>query len=258
MSDTIKATKSTLILAGKEFDCYMLPDGSKWMSQVSVGRSLKVSDSSVRDWVNGASDSLAVAGFEGKTPESPSGSSIAGRGNPGIMAISARGQASIVAFSPEAVLTFWGYKMRRGNTEAFALVMACAQETLERRLDAAFSEVKSEEHYEKQTELVYKTWRDARDFSKSVHPAFANFCKNNGINGAQVHDEITRRITGMSADQHRELELQGEDASIGLDHVPIHDDLARIAKAKLRFTTMTAGSLESRIERATKQTPITT
>ncbi|MEJ1936286.1 hypothetical protein WDZ92_39340, partial [Nostoc sp. NIES-2111] len=89
-----------------------------------------------------------------------------------------RGSSRVIAIPPKLASLFWGHQARKGNDKALALVCACAEEALERRLDRVFQQVKTEDEYENKTANALEeycknhTWEDIRGYCQDVHGAF--------------------------------------------------------------------------------------
>ena len=140
----------------------------------------------------------------------------------------------------EVATYYWHYWAKRGNTLADALSLALMRESIDRRIEAAFGETKTE--LERNTiateriKSVLERWNDAREEAKANHQIFQIVCERYRWNAAQVHNALTLKITGMTAAQHRkEFELIGDNPAIGLDHVQRIAEMQKIAKVKQLF-----------------------
>jgi hypothetical protein len=129
-----KAKRAVITIAGIELDGFQR-DERYFLSQSQVAEAVGVNSSLVLRF-------LKANCPEGKADKDFSfcklateSSSNKGKG----------GERFIVAIPPKLASLFWGYQARKGNDKALALVCACAEEALERRLDRAFESVKTEE-----------------------------------------------------------------------------------------------------------------
>ncbi|QLE58749.1 hypothetical protein [Nostoc sp. TCL26-01] len=163
-----------------------------------------------------------------------------------------RGGSRVKVISPETATLFWGYQARKGNDKALGLICACAEETIQRRLDRAFEQVKTEEEYEKATGIKYQTWLESRAFLKDAHASFTNCCLYNDFVAAVAHDKITIAVCGMTASELRELDVIEGNSKVGLNHVRDKETLVKIAKVKLEFSRYRTGNVDQRVERAIK------
>lgn len=95
------------------------------------------------------------------------------------------------------------------------------------------------------------SWEETREQLKFGHCDFVNAYKAKSHPGSQVHDLITKTITGFTASEARkELSLVGDDSSIGLDYQPSPDQLAVIAKAKKLYSRYRKGTWQEQAIRA--------
>lgn len=77
----------------------------------------------------------------------------------------------------DVVTKYWLEQAFKGNPQAQALTYACVTESLERRCDAVFKTVKTEDEYESNAETNYRDyWQSSRTFSKRCHVAFSHAC----------------------------------------------------------------------------------
>ena len=94
-------------------------------------------------------------------------------------------------------------------------------------------------------------WQEVRDICRSTHNDFQNACLAKGHSAKAVHDLITKKITGYTAQQARDslVLIEGDD-TIGLNHQPSPLQLEQIAKAKRLYTTYRKGSWTEQVLRA--------
>jgi hypothetical protein len=140
----------------------------------------------------------------------------------------------------------------KGSPIALILNKALTKESLQIRCEAAFIGISpnvADIHQE--SNRYMERWENARTGTINAHPIFANFCKANGINGAQAHDYLTFVVTGKTAEQARSgCELIAGNPKIGLNYQPSPEELDLIGAIKMKFCTYGKGDWKSRIERA--------
>ncbi len=236
---TEKAKRTTISLAGIELEVFMLPDGSYVMSQTQVAEVVDKHRFYVSRFLGGKQpQSLPNNGYTPHTFD------IA----PGLN--EPRGGHRFKGIPIDLANEFWLDQAIKGNVKAQAIAYACMQESLKRRIDNAFIQKLTEEHYEKQAADDMGQWLKTRAFLKQSHSAFQLACSRYGFNAAYAHDAITVAITGLKACEHRMLDLVGDDEDTGLDHIPIPNALQRIAYAKLMFAKYKRGDVQERVDRA--------
>lgn len=228
-----KARRAEITIAGHKVEVFQLPNGEYVMSQTQASEVVGKHRNQVLRFLDSIDPEAlpsqsfkcyTVATTDTKTP--------------------------IQAIPLDVVSHYWLEQSFKGNKYAQALTKACMQETLERRADAAFNAIKAEAQYEARTAWNYDQWVKSRTFSKCSHDAFQRACYDFGFRPSDVHDELTKLVTGMTANQHRQLELVGNDPTIGLDYVKDAHQLAVLAQAKLNFGLQRKGTLRERCERA--------
>jgi hypothetical protein len=146
----MKATRSTIPLGTKQLDGFMLPDGSYRMSQTQAAESVGLTERNAREFLQ--SKALKSLLGEGYTPA--------------ISDIEAdpeqsRGGSRIRALSLDAVSAYWLWQAYRGNKQALSLCMGLLTESLERRFDAAFGVIRTEdERNDRLSQQVQSLQRD--------------------------------------------------------------------------------------------------
>ena len=136
MSESQKATRTTVTLGSLEIDGFMLPDGSYRMSQAQTAKCVgKPAMNASRFLGSKSFKALLGEGYTDHTPESVEIEPEPGK----------RGQSRFNALPLEIVTAYWVDQCSQGNKSAIALVMALATETLERRFDAAFGVTRTEQ-----------------------------------------------------------------------------------------------------------------
>jgi hypothetical protein len=220
-------------------DGFLTPDGEYVMSQRDVARSVKISDSSLRDFL------------EAHRLEHPSDERFNLRGI--IAETGAKGGQKINAVTLDAAHDFWFTQAFKGNKQAQALVYALGRETLLRRFDKAFAVERAESEYRQQTTLTYQEkWNDFRQYARWVHTKFALACKAYFFDAAKVHNLITVGVCGKTAAELRMDELVGTDPNVGLDHIKNAEVLRAVAEVKEKFSGMQKGDATQRVKKAIK------
>ena len=229
---TSKAKRTTITIAGIKVEVFQLPNGEYVMSQTQATDAVNKQASSIFNWLQ-SEQSKALLGEVSAIFNTPA----EGFNKP------------IQAVPIEVVTAYWHRQSTLGNEQAAKLVYACMTETLRRRCDAAFDVTRTEQRYESATAEL-NVWDKQRSFAKQCQNAFTMFCWHNGYNPSIVHNELTKRVTGMTAEQHRQLALLGNNPNVGLDHVPNALHLAVIAQAKLNLNSYRKGTLDEKLNRA--------
>lgn len=103
------------------------------------------------------------------------------------------------------------------------------------------------------------SWKDARQFTISLQLSFQNACLAKRHPAPQVHDLITKLLTGYSAADARRMPLVDETSakSIGLNHQPNPQELANIAMAKANYIRYRKGTWQEQVLRAVDETGYT-
>lgn len=141
MSESVRASRSTVTVGSSSVDGFRLPDGGYRMSQAQAAESIDESPVNALRFLS-SRDSKALLGdsFTDYTPESIEVESQSGQ----------RGQARINALPLEVVAAYWMSRAYRGNKKAFLLCWALITETLERRFDRAFGVTRSDDEWDRQ------------------------------------------------------------------------------------------------------------
>lgn len=159
---------------------------------------------------------------------------------------------------------YWGKMSQSKNEKATAVLVACAIESIERRIDAVIQA-------EKQPEVApiikdkidalnvafegnMKDWVEGRAYSISMHPWFQQHCVANHYPAAKVHDIMTKAIFGQTAEEARlkPLVLDNLDSSIGLNHQEDPERQEILAKVKRKFCLLQNGTWQEKVNRAVK------
>ena len=165
-----KAKRATVEIGPLSADGYPMPNGEYRMSLSSAAKAVGLTPRNAFDFLRskaakhllgeGYTDSV----FEVELEPSPD---------------QARGQSRIQAISLTVVSKYWLWQAYRGNKQAFALVDALLQESLERRFDAAFGVEQSESERVRarshpnpaHTAARARTGNSNRSLSRTRHPA---------------------------------------------------------------------------------------
>ena len=141
----------------------------------------------------------------------------------------------------ELAVAYWTKEALAGNLEAVALLAACAVEALERRADRAFGVERTEEERNQRLIENMALWREARDYTRESHIAFAAAVKQKGHPGGLAHDLMTVIIFGEDAATARVKELVDPDSdpSIGLNHQEEAEKLLILGHAKFKYAQLT-------------------
>ena len=105
----------------------------------------------------------------------------------------------------------------------------------------------------KAAQKALPAWKQARQFTQSIHPHFQNACLKKKHPAGLVHDLITLRMSGLTRKQAIatcELMEEGLDPSIGLNYQPNPDELERIAEAKECYCRLKKGTWMEQANRA--------
>lgn len=131
MTESLKATRASILIGSIAVDGFMLPDGSYRMSQTQAAECVGKPEINARRFLS----SKAIKSLLGKgyTPDSVE-----------IESEQVRGQSRFNALALDVVTAYWFYQATQGNETAISLVWAMLTESLERRFDAAFGVERSE------------------------------------------------------------------------------------------------------------------
>ena len=136
MTNPIKATRATIQLGDIELDVFQMPSGEYRYSMTQAFISI----------ADDGYDTKQAAKRYIEIIKAKSVQHLVGRGFNSIESISVAGDKSRVkTISQTDVSIFWLCAATLGHTKAFALLSACALESLERRADTAFNIARTEE-----------------------------------------------------------------------------------------------------------------
>jgi hypothetical protein len=139
----------------------------------------------------------------------------------------------------------------KGNELAADILRAITQVSLEARLQQAFTGVEMPEEARVSKELDIKALQDARFATKCSHSAFLNSCYRHHYPAGTVHDAITSKVAGMTAEEARQLEmvLTDDNPDVGLAHYSDAALLMSIANAKQKFSTLRTGTWQEKVSK---------
>lgn len=135
MSESAKATRTSIQIGELSVDGFMLPDGTYRMSQTQAAEIIGKPEINARRFL-GAKGSKALLGKD-YTPDTIEAEGIQGK----------RGSIRFNALPLEVVSAYWVYECSKGNKQALSLVIALTNETLARRFDSAFCVQRTEDDY---------------------------------------------------------------------------------------------------------------
>jgi hypothetical protein len=232
MTNIVTAKREIIQLGDIPLDVFQLPDASYRLSREGTASAVNKPRNNVLRFLNSSANlALPFKGLSDYTTK------VEGE----------RARINLVPFN--LAIAYWTKEALAGNMQAVALLAACAQEALERRADAAFGAIKTEEE---RNEILASCWDEARYLTIMAHPAFCNAVKHKNHPGNLVHDFITKTILGDTAAEARlkpliECDL---DPTIGLNHQEDIINLGKVAKAKIKYSMLRKGTWQEQAQRA--------
>ena len=189
-NNTVKAVRATITLGDVELNVFQLPCGKY---QISQSQACDIVSKPAKRMVqlsrSEAGQSLLALGFE--------------KG----LKTSVEGSKPVTLVSIEVAFQFWVLELAIGNTEALALVLACGIESIERRADAAFRVVRTEQERNerfaiRRDGIVSRNfWTDCIDAYMATHDVSDNYKRWIYV---QVSDMVNKAILGVPAKAFRE------------------------------------------------------
>jgi hypothetical protein len=230
---TTKAVRATVSIAGISVEVFRMPSGEYVMSQTQVAETVNKDQIYIRRFLDEKQlQALPGNGFK-------------------LDKITVEGSKKpINAVPTEIVSAFWGKEAGKGNDKALMLVIACAEEAIQRRCDNAFGVTKTEQQYEQQTANWLEKWLPVRQYLAEQHAGFCRACHDYGFPPAKTHDRLAIAACGMPAKELKKLEKVCGDKNIGLNHIENIGVLKRFARVKYFFSSFKKGDTENRIARA--------
>ena len=190
MTTTTKATRAQIQLGNIDLDVFQLPNGDYQISQSQVCSSVgKPAKRMVELAGSDKGQILIQSGFE--------------KG----LKVSVEGSKPVNLVPLDVAFQFWALELSIGNMEALALVIACGVEALERRADAAFSIVRTEQErndrfiVRKDSILQRHFWTNTIKEYIDNHPEMSTSDKQ--FMYANVSDILNLGLFGMSAKEIR-------------------------------------------------------
>lgn len=152
MTDTVLATRATIIIGPLSVDGFMLPDGSYRMSLSQAGQCVGKTAQGISNFLkskalkrllgegrgisNFLSDSINEQIFDNSYKAEQFAVSLGDDGE--------KGETRVRGVHLEVVALYWQWEAFRGNKQAFVLSTGLTVETLDRRFDNAFGVERSE------------------------------------------------------------------------------------------------------------------
>ncbi|QLE54820.1 hypothetical protein [Nostoc sp. TCL26-01] len=254
-----KAKRAVIKIASIEVEVFQLPVGEYVMSQSQVGKAIDADRETVKRFIErknqgyrsghnqSANDIKPLSGKDYRSHKMEREKTLSGRG----------GGNEIKVIPIDLASEFWFEQAMKGNSKAQGLTKACLEETLERRCDRAFEQVKTEEEYEKATGIKCQTWLESRELCRYSHGSFHSTCKDNDFIRGLVHNKITLAVCGKTAKELKKEALVNGNIKVGLNHIASSEILEIIAIVKMEFGTYRTGTPSERIKRALKKLGIT-
>jgi hypothetical protein len=203
-TQVIKATRATITLGDIELDVFQLPDGSYRWSANQITKAIDIRHSRVAQ-ISASNQAQSLIGERFQVAHfSPTKLKCDDSGN-------------ISGYTTEVAFFVWQYESYKGNILAQALVFASGVEVLERRADAAFNVIRTEEernqrHIIRVDGIVSRHfWTDVIDQYLRTHEVSDNYKRFIYIN---VSDAVNKAILGTTAKKYREMNDIPEDASL--------------------------------------------
>jgi hypothetical protein len=187
MTQNSEIRKAQVQIGDITVDCYRNNDGSYYMSQNQTTKTIGISNSNV------------MCGRLSKELEA-----LLGDDYDVMRGLVLEGRLSgthINLIKIKYVPIIWSYFAKNGNEIAYTLILALLNESLERKADIAFGNVKSENQYNIQTANYIEelTLKQVRDKTRISHGGFQLQCKANNFPARYVHDYATKILVGRTA-----------------------------------------------------------
>ncbi len=186
MNTAIKATRATILLGDIELDVFQLPDGSYQISQSQTTEAVNKPPKRMVQLAKSEKGQILIqSGFE--------------KG----LKVKVEGSKPVNLVPLEVAFQFWVLELSIGNQEALALVVASGVEALERRADAAFNILRTEEEINerfivrKDSILQRHFWTDSIKWYIDNHPELSSDAKKWLY--PNVSNTLNKELFGMSA-----------------------------------------------------------
>jgi hypothetical protein len=192
-SNTIKAIRATIALGDVELEVYQLPCGKYLLGATHITSAIGIRHSRVAQ-ISATKYAQALTG---------KGIGVADFTSTPVITDIGKGKG----YSIEVAFFIWQYEAFKGNELAAALTFASGVEALERRADAAFGKIRTEQ--ERNDRLIIR-----RDGIISRHfwtDCIDTYCRSTEVSEnyrrwvyIQVSDMVNKSILGTTAKQYRE------------------------------------------------------
>jgi hypothetical protein len=192
-NSTVKAVRATITLGDIEIEVYQLPCGKYIWGATHITNAIGIRHSRVAEiCATKQAQSLASKGIGVADFSSISVITDIGKGK---------------GYSTEVAYFVWQYEAFKGNELAAALVFASGVEVLERRADAAFGKIRTEQERNERF-IIRRDGIVSRHFWTDCIDAY---CRSNEVSDnykkwvyIQVSDMVNKSILGMTAKAYRE------------------------------------------------------
>jgi hypothetical protein len=160
MSESIKATRATVVIGTLTIDAFMLPDGNYRMSLSQAAECIEKPARGTFDFLQSKAFKRLLGEVQGTfdfLPDSYQPENLTvDIGESGI-----QGQTRIRGLPLEIVALYWAWESFRGNRSALLLTVALTTESLDRRFDDAFGINRTEKERNEITTGKIKTLEKA-------------------------------------------------------------------------------------------------
>lgn len=164
---------------------------------------------------------------------------------------------TITAISLDISYQYLIGQLRNGNDDAFNIITSLGTSSLENKLRESFGDVTltKETLVEREREIISRL--EGRKITRDCHSIFIDGCVARKLPAPRVHDFITKMITGWTAGEAKvegELSNDDDNPNIGLNYQPDGEQLAWVARAKMKVISYRKGTWQERCLRAVNDT----
>ena len=165
---------------------------------------------------------------------------------------------------------YWGQMSQAKNEKATSLLVACAVESIETRVNL---QIQKEDEMDEElaeeldftmevinddfqnTADIFEEWFTVRDNARQVHKFFQSECKRHHYPAHKVHDLLTLGIFGNTAEAARMKDLVSDDLdpTVGLNHQEDIFGMRILALAKDKFAGYRKGTWQEKVKRAVSE-----
>ena len=153
MSESLKATRTTVAIGALTVDAFMLVDGSYRMSLSQAANCIGKEAQGISNFLRSKALKRLLENAVGTSnflPESLTSPILDDAYKPDLFVVeisddTAKGQTRIRGLQLEIVGLYWQWECLQGNKQAFSIATALTLESLERRFDNAFGVFRSEQ-----------------------------------------------------------------------------------------------------------------